>query len=60
MSEPLAKVVEAERFLLRDSRERVRAELAVESDGPILKLLGMDGPARLVRIVTHGGLFWPS
>lgn len=47
MADTVSKVVEAERFLLRDAKGRVRARLTVMGDGrPVLGLYDRNGTRR--------------
>jgi hypothetical protein len=47
MNESTGRVVEAERFVLRDSKAKVRAVLGTNGDGPTLELFDQNGRARL-------------
>jgi hypothetical protein len=68
---PRARIVEAEGFVLKDAAGKVRAELAVDKDGPRLGLrdeagrtraelaVGKYGP-RLVQYDENGKTIWST
>lgn len=60
MTEPrVGKVVEAERFILRDASGKIRAELGVEGDGmAALRLYDTAGQRRAELAVNAGGTPW--